>query len=165
VKRESQIRQKIKQVVFRHKKRFVQEGMKRRPANCKHNAVVRLPQHTGNRATIGVCRYYLEEVGWHNRVCDSSMAGDQQAEECPYFDCLHTPKMLKESFDKRLGLEGDRVEVAQIAEEFPDIAALLWVLGPSDEKNTPLVPEERSSNNSVIAVFGEDIEEESLDEL
>jgi hypothetical protein len=151
MKREGQIRHKLKQVIFRHRKKFVEKGLSRRPENCAHNGVVRLPVHTGNRATIRVCQYRDEDTDeWNNRVCDSTMAGDEQARHCPYFECGNTPDVLKATFSKKLGLGGEEVKSGALAQEYPDIIALMWVL-ESEQKNKKK-PDEPKSN--ILAFFG-----------
>lgn len=156
MKREGQIRQQLKQVIYRHRKRYVTEGLKQKPVNCKHNDVVRLPVHTANRATIRVCRFQNGQ-GWNNRVCDSSMGGDEQAQECPYFDCKNTPKGLKEEFSSQLGLDGTPVVKGILARDYPDIAALLWVLGPGQSMRAQQEDEPRPD---LLAFFNHDDKEE-----
>lgn len=129
MKSESQIRQKVKQATFRHRKRYVQEGLSCVPENCKHNKVVRLPQHTGNRASLRVC-----SLPDRNVVCDSTMAGVRQAQSCPVFTCKNTPEGLKKAFQEKLGLGDSSVEIGQIAKDYPDLVALLWVTGHSSLK-------------------------------
>lgn len=150
MKREGQVRHKLKQVIFRHRKKFVEKGLSRRPENCAHNGVVRLPLHTGNRAKIRVCRFVKETGDWNNRVCDSSMAGDKQAVECPHFECKNTPESLKEEFSVKLGLNGEAIEPGVLAQEYPDVIALMWVL--DTEKKSKKV--EDSPKVDVLALFG-----------
>lgn len=156
MKTEGHVRQKIKQVIFRHRKEYVRQGLARRPENCAHNRVVRLPVHTGNRATIRVCAYTSKEET-NDFVCDSTMAGDEQAEQCPFFECRHTASTLKSGFRAKLGLDGSPVKIGVIASEYPDVAALMWVLGPDKDANTK-APEEKPEN--ILAFFGDGEEEE-----
>jgi hypothetical protein len=78
------------------------------------------------------------------------MAGDKQARECPYFECGNTPDALKARFSKKLGLGGEEVNAGVLAQEYPDIIALMWVL-ESEQKNKKK-PEESKSN--ILAFFG-----------
>jgi hypothetical protein len=150
-----QIRHKLKQLIFRHRKKFVEKGLAPKPHNCKHNGVVRLPVHTANRDTIRVC-LFKEEDDWNNRVCDSTMGGDQQARECPYFAGCHTPDSLKADFSKKLGLGGEEVVAGVLAQEYPDIVALMWMMGtPKKSGNKETVPE----GASILAFFGSNPEE------
>lgn len=155
MKSEGQIKQKAKQVIFRHRKEYVRHGLARRPENCAYNEEVHLPVHMSNRATLRVCGYCANGDGRNNVVCDSTMGGDKQAQNCPYFKAERTAKTLKADFNKKLGLSGsDPVEIGYIAKEYPDVAALLWVLGPGKEQNTKEpAPEEEQSN--ILAFFGD----------
>ena len=152
MKKENEIKHQLKQVIFRHRKRHVVEGLKRKPVNCKHNDVVRLPVHPSNRAEIHVCRFQNGE-GWNNRVCDSSMAGDEQARQCKYFECRNTPESLKKEMMERMGLDGTAVSLGELARDFPDVAALLWVLGPN--KHIRAQAEDEPQPN-ILAFFGDD---------
>jgi hypothetical protein len=154
---DGQIRHKLKQLIFRHRKKFVEMGLAQRPQNCKHNGVVHLPVHTGNRATIHVCQYHSEKGEWERRVCDSSMSGDEQARECPHFKGCHTPESLKADFTRKLGLGDDQTSSGQLAQEYPDLIALMWVLGTAAKKKNGdnSMPE----GNGILAFFGSDAEE------
>lgn len=158
MKREGQIRHKLKQVIYRHRKKFVEEGLAKRPCNCEYNDVVRLPLHTGNRATIHICQYEDDSEGWHNRVCDSSMGGDVQAKSCPYFECINTPESLKNEFGKTLGLGGEEIQTGVLAQKYPDVMALMWVLD-TEQKNKK-TPEFNQPN--ILAFFGSEGEPESV---
>jgi hypothetical protein len=151
-----QIRHKLKQLIFRHRKKFVEKGLAQRPHNCEHNGVVRLPVHTSNRATIHICQYMGEDKEWNNRVCDSSMGGDEQAKGCPYYAGCHTPESLKADFNKKLGLDGEPVASGALAQEYPDIVALMWVMG-TPKKNGAVDVEPEGA--SILAFFGSDPEE------
>jgi len=161
MKSEGQIRQKVKQVIFRHRKEHVRQGLVKRPTNCRYNEEVRLPANMANRATIRVCGYHPAEYR-NNVVCDSSMGGDPQATECPYFQPLHSPEDLKEEFNAKLGLNGTTVEIGVIAKEYPDIAALMWVMGPAKNVNTE--EPDSSEENTILAFFGNGEEPEELPE-
>lgn len=152
MKTESEIKQKLKQVIFRHRKNYVQERLSRRPENCEHNRVVRLPVHTGNRASLRVCGYISDDGDTNDVVCDSTMAGEKQAQECPFFECGKDAKELKEEFKNRMGLGKEVVPIGVIAKEYPDVAALKWALDPG--KTDPEEPEE--ADTSILAIFGED---------
>lgn len=158
MKTEGKVKQKVKQVVFRHRKNFVVQGLARRPGNCRHNRTVHLPVHMANRATLGVCGYCHEEGESLDVVCDSTMGGDTQAADCPYFSPAKTAKELKEEFNAKLGLDGTAVRIGYIAKEYPDVAALMWVLGGNQNANTEAPP--REDENNILALFGDGETEE-----
>jgi len=151
MRRESQIRHKLKQVIFRHRKKYVENGLSRRPENCEFNRVVSLPIHTGNRATIRVCDY-ADDDHENDVVCDSTMGGERQAQKCPYFGCCNTPDTLKDEFSNKLGLGAAETQAGVIAKEYPDIIALMWVLGNGKQNGD--VPADSESN--ILAFFGSD---------
>ncbi len=138
MKGEGQVRQKLKQVLYRHRKEFLREHLLRRPDNCKHNSVVHLPVQVSNRALVHVCSLVSQDGEWNNRVCDSLLGGDRQASQCPHYACRNTAEGLKAEFNERIGLGGSAVEIGRIAQDYPDAAALMWVLSPSPE-DTPTV--------------------------
>jgi hypothetical protein len=82
------------------------------------------------------------------------MAGDKQAQECPHFACKNTPESLKDAFSVKLGLNGEAVEPGVLAQEYPDIIALMWVL--DTQKKTKKV--EDSPKLDVLALFGTESE-------
>jgi hypothetical protein len=163
VKTAGQIRQKLKQVVYRHRKEHVRRGLARRPENCEHNGVVHLPVHMANRETVRICRYVDDNGAWRNRVCDPALGGVQQAQACPHFSCCNTPESLKEDFGRGIGLDGTPVEIGHIAKHYPDVAALMWVLGPVAG---PQAPEDDPIDDGILAFFGpsESLEDEETDE-
>lgn len=156
MKSEGQIKQKLKQVIYRHRKNYVAQGLARVPENCCHNRVVRLPVHTGNRAVIRVCGLDLGEGDTNDVVCDSTMAGEEQARKCEYFRECATAEQLKDEFKQKLGLDGTTVNIGVIAKEYPDVAALMWALGPGKpvDKKEP-----KPEGPGILAFFGGPIEE------
>jgi hypothetical protein len=155
VKSEGQLKQKAKQIIFRHRKAYVQRGLAKRPENCSHNRKVSLPVHMANRATLSVCGYCPDDGAPNNVVCDSTMGGDRQAGECPFFEARRTAEALKDEFNRKLGLNGHAVEIGYIAKEYPDVAALLWVMGPGKPANREAPPPEPENQGNILAFFGD----------
>lgn len=163
MKSEGQIKQKAKQTIFRHRKKYVEAGLSPRPQNCTYNTKVRLPVHMANRATLHVCGYAPDGSTPNNVVCDSTMGGDKQAAECPYFECRLEADALKQDFNQKLGIEGGAPkEIGYIAKEYPDVAALLWVMGPGKNSNSEEPAEEEQAN--ILAFFGNAEEPDDLPE-
>lgn len=154
---DGQIRHKLKQLIFRHRKKFVEKGLSQKPPNCKHNGVVRLPVHTANRASIHVCLFKEDET-WNNRVCDSSMGGDKQAQECPHYEGCHTPESLKADFAHKMGLGDNQTSSGELAKEYPDLIALMWVLGTAQKKKNG-ADNSMPEGDGILAFFGSDAEE------
>lgn len=152
---EGKVKHKLRQVIFRHRKRFIANGLKRRPHNCCHNAEVKNPRRMGNKEIVRLCLYQVENLEeWNNVVCDST----QQAQECPHFQCRNKPDDLKRMFTTSLGLDGTPVEIGWIAKHYPDIAALTWVLGDVPTAETP------KQKSRVLAMFGGADEPDTLPE-
>jgi hypothetical protein len=88
------------------------------------------------------------------------MDGDRQAEKCPYFENLREAEELKTDFKRKLGLDGNVVNIGLIAKEYPDVAALMWALGPGKpvDKKDPANP----SDPGILAFFGGPIEEPAV---
>lgn len=133
MKSDGQVRQKLKQVLYRHRKEFLREHLLRRPENCKHNSIMHLPVQVSNRAVVRVCGLISQDGEWNNRVCDSLLGGDRQASQCPHYACRNTADDLKVEFNERIGLGATPVEIGRIAKDYPDAAALMWVLSPSPD--------------------------------
>lgn len=117
---EGQIKQKLKQVMFRHLQKLLRTKVfRKRPDACKHN---QLSSASGPK--VWLCHSRDPDV--NHRICDTRF------EDCLKFALIcpcWEPKRSKEGVqaDFRLLMEsGDR---GIIASEYPDIAALLWVLG------------------------------------
>lgn len=163
MKSEGQIKQKVKQVVFRHRKAYIRHGLARHPQNCSFNQKVRLPVHMANRATLGVCGYCADGSPPNDIVCDSTMGGDQQAAKCAFFQERHSAEALKDEFNRKLGIDGGTPrEIGYIAQEYPDVAALLWVMGPAKHSNKEKPEPEPESN--ILAFFGDGEEPEEIPE-
>lgn len=169
MKTEGEIKQKVKQVIFRHRKAYIREGLSRKPGNCVHNETVRLPVHMSNRAELHVCGFCPDGEVPNNFVCDSSMGGDKQAADCPFFRHKTTADDLKQEFNKKLGLNGEApVQIGYIAKEYPDVAALMWVLGPGGRSQNPEEPESEKPDGgnarNLLAFFGDGEDVESVPE-
>ena len=85
--------------------------------------------HVRNDDPLGVC-LKGEVRGGEGAlpVCDSTWS-PERAPACSYFESLHSKEVHKHLFSKRL--EG--LTLPEIARDYPDMAALLWVLGDDTE--------------------------------
>lgn len=121
MKSEGQVRQKIKQVLFRHRKRKIREGLKKTPCNCKFNGHLDLPDSfLSERDNVNLCTY-----PGNLQTCDERITGDlEKAQQCPFFVSEADIENVKSLFDADL-LGRNLVEVAEV---YPDAAALMWVL-------------------------------------
>lgn len=119
------IRYKLKQAMFRHRKKFVAEGLAKVPSNCTWNQA--LPTPSGGK--VRICVYGQGTPDWNQKVCDSNFGGCAQALSCKLFQDQNDPTELKDRFNRMLGLEGGLTPLSQISNSgYPDLAALLWVI-------------------------------------
>ena len=127
------VKQKLKQAAFRHRKRFVAEGLNREPRNCKWNDALKTP----HGSEVRLCVYGQGSEDWNKVVCDPAFGGCEQAEVCEFFECRRTAEELKDEFENFAGMKG-QVEMGRLSREYPDLAALLWVLseGANDEETS-----------------------------
>jgi len=77
---------------------------------------------------------------WEGSPCDERYGGDARAAKCPLFACARTKEMLREGFDGFL----DGASLPEIADRYPDMAALMWVLNEEVPPPAPLTDEEPS---------------------
>jgi len=115
VKSEGQVEHKLRQVLYRHLQKKLRANFKRAPDTCLHHDSLQVGAHT-----IGICG--LEE-GPQGVVCDERDRNGIRANECPFWD-PRPKEQVKAEFQMFL----DRGNRATIAAEFPDAAALMWVL-------------------------------------
>jgi len=126
-----EIRHKIKQAKYRHLKRAIRNGLSRKPCNCYYNRVVRPP----NQPNMGVCMKGAQDLStWKGVVCDENMGGLGKASDCPFFKEKRTKEEITQKFEDFFN-DADFIEVAK---EYPDLAALMWVLTDSDDDDTPM---------------------------
>lgn len=117
---EGQVRQKLKQVLYRHLQKRLRDVFRRRPHTCFHNRTYRVQ----GEVEIGVCTFQIEGKP-RLVVCDPRvLQGIEQAKACPWWTALRGKETVKAAFRDIL----ETTDRGRIAAEFPDVAALLWVL-------------------------------------
>lgn len=120
---EGQIRQQLKQVAFRHLQKRLRENFRQRPDTCLHNGSVVLDADRGH--TVGLCSLVNSDGTPRNVPCDARIPGcSEMARQCPLWTPVQTKEEIKAEFTALLQ-SGDR---GLIASQYPDLAALLWVL-------------------------------------
>jgi hypothetical protein len=120
----AQVRQKLKQVMYRHLKKRLKALFKRKPSSCLFNESVDL----SDGSSICLCHFReVPEAPPRQVLCDGRHRGSVRfaQEDCPWWEPGRTKEVVKAEFQKLMRSE-DR---GLIAAEYPDIAALLWVLG------------------------------------
>lgn len=134
MKSEGAIRHKIKQVRFRYLKRFIQESLDRKPENCAHNA----PLDGSGDEAVRVCFAQIDPVSRRGVVCDDRFGGCDRASACAMFTPARTKSDVKAAFYADL----DGMTFPEIAYNYPDMAALLWVLADEGVDVPPPDPHE-----------------------
>jgi len=124
----SQIRQQLKQVLFRHLQREIRDNFRESPEACYYNHLTGIG---GSSEKIGICRYEgsIKENSPRGKVCDTRVAGCiNQARACKCRQPFRTKEEVKTAF-RELMSSNDR---GKIASQYPDVAALMWVLDGVD---------------------------------
>lgn len=135
------IRHQLKQVSYRHLKKRLERGLRPRPENCQFNRTMRHPKlSAAGEPPCGVC-IHADQQG--EVLCDSAWGGIEKAKNCPLFVNKVSKDSIKEGFRGWLAT----ATLAEVASEYPDMAALLWVL------------QEEAPNREVEIEDGEDWEE------
>lgn len=125
----SQIRHKLKQAMFRHLQRELQDNFKATPEGCFHNHFTPIG---GSPERVGICRFDGTTpegaTSPRGKVCDTRVAGCMmQARSCKCWKAIRTKDDIKTDF--RNLMASDR---GLIAARYPDVAALMWVLDGVD---------------------------------
>jgi len=124
VKEEGAIRHKLKQVRFRHLKKRMGAVLKPTPGACLHNRPFKHPLSKG--APVGTCIHPEQETG--SNLCDPTWEGCAKAKHCTLFTPRVSKGEAKAEFKESLAKMG----FAEIAFRYPDMAALMWVLGQEE---------------------------------
>jgi len=156
MKTEGQIRQQLKQVVFRHLQRRMKAAFRRIPASCVNNEV---------SGKIGICGLLSKDLVV---VCDADVEGGaERAKACPHWKPRKTRAEMKDEF-RELVKSGDK---GRIAAQYPDVAALLWVLdgfegiaGDLDDAVDGRPPEQTSDAPTALDLAGAGDDEGGKDE-
>lgn len=128
---EGDIRQRLKQVLFRHRKKLIERNFKQKPFTCAHNALTTL-----DGVEVGVCAFE-GEGGPTGRLCDVRHEHGAFARTCLQWEALATADEVKAEFQDFI----ENADRGELALEYPDVVALMWVLGeggafPLDEDAT-----------------------------
>ena len=127
---EGSVRQKLKQAKFRHLKRVLEERLKRRPCNCTHNRSLQY----GPLAKFGFCSLHIEDPAeWQALLCTELREEMNNAPDCPAFEPPLSKDELKQEFIDKFGLS----DLGTVAADYPDLAALMWVLEDEGDWDLP----------------------------
>lgn len=141
MRKRAQVKQQLKQVTYRHLQKLLRDNFKQRPDTCCFNREVILDEDS--RSSVFLCSVTSPSGQPRNVVCDSRVGGcAEMARECPLWAPLKTKQLVKDQFNEVIQ-SGNR---GLIASEYPDIAALLWVL---DDPEGDAVPSEEEIDKAL----------------
>lgn len=124
-----EIAQKLKQLLFRHRKNLLAQALYRQPETCKHNHPTHLQEgedvFVGDGPPLPRFCAHADQLGL---VCDPEYGGEDLAAHCPLWEPIKTPEQIKQDF-RNLVAAGP----AQVTKAYPDAAALMWVLNSRAE--------------------------------
>jgi hypothetical protein len=121
VKTENAIRHKLKQVRFRYLKQRIEAALKRRPENCLHNELL---EGFAVSDTVRVCFAQTDFSTRKVVVCDARFGGCARSEACSLYESRQNKAEIKSEFYAEL----EKMTFPELAFNYPDMAALLWVL-------------------------------------
>lgn len=145
MKTEGRIRHQLRQIFFRYRKAFLQQWLSPSATSCAHNTSLSL-----FGKSLGACSLGAGSDAWNRVVCDDHVC-PTVPKNCPYFQAKHTPEFLKEQF--RLHLQ-DLISKARagfpghLANLYPDVAALQWVLSTDGWGDLPLTEDDDDTSAS-----------------
>lgn len=116
MRNEKEILRKIHQLRFRKMKRFLSQKLSVVPPNCVHNL---------DQRPLRVCTLFREDLDPDTPylVCDEKLDGGLLCRSCKHFN--PAPKeRLKDTFNRQMN------DPQLLTQNYPDLAALLWVLDP-----------------------------------
>jgi hypothetical protein len=141
------IRHKINQIRFRHLKKRLEAELRQTPGNCAFNVTVPqpilptgqfhngtpigVPLPTGDPSPVGfgLCLFGAGDiVKWKPTFCDEQVDGGLRAKKCSDFCPRRAKEQVKAEFARELG----EMSLAEVAYNYPDLAALIWVLDATD---------------------------------
>jgi hypothetical protein len=131
MKKQGAVKHKLKQVKFRLLQKAIRNGLSKKPCNCKHSGQVK---GNANETLFHVC---LLDSGnpkeWDGVICDPSVPNN-----CPFFNTHQTEEQIKDLFNEGFERIINGGDMGSIANSYPDVAALLWVLADYEVEDQPL---------------------------
>lgn len=122
------VKHKLNQVRFRYQKRRIEEELRVSPDNCAFNA--KMPDDGMSLCLDGAA----EPASWKATFCDERLDGGARAKTCGRFCPRRTKEQVKQEFQREL----ETYTLGDVAYHYPDMAALIWVLGDEDVPAEPL---------------------------
>lgn len=122
MKSESEVKQKLVQLLGRNLEKEFQKKLGRKPSNCVHNHVHSSLVNRENRIEVehtGLCMLNCEDPSsWEGRICETAA----DARFCPYFTPKNDKQKVYEEFMSKVK------DLDSLQHEHRDILMLKWVL-------------------------------------
>jgi len=129
---EGSIKQKLKQVRFRHLKRLIELNLAPRPCNCEFNESVGSP----SGEPLGICMNPVGKFADLYQICDENLKLDLSG-SCGMFSPRKSKEEIKKDFVNFL----EAATMDEIGASYPVLAALMWVLSDPQAGSAPPVAE------------------------
>lgn len=130
MKTAGKIKHKLRQVRHRLLQKAIRTGLSKKPCNCDHAGLVR---GNSSEPLFHVCLLDSDKPReWEGTICDPSVPNT-----CPFFKTFREKDRIIEEFNRDFDALLSQKDIGSIASQYPDVAALLWVLaGEEDDRNT-----------------------------
>ena len=122
------IRNKIRQVIFRHLQYLLSHALRQRPQTCTHNASKTLQLNV----EVRVCQCPAAGSPY-DQVCDIRIGGVEKAKACAFWGAIKSRELLRQEFQVKMDRLIHAPDRGPLAAEYPDVAALIWVLGTAED--------------------------------
>lgn len=123
------IRHKLRQVRHRLLQKAIRTGLSKKPCNCEHAGLVR---GNSSEPLFYVCLLDSDKPReWEGTICDPSVPNT-----CPFFKPFREKEQITQEFNHEFDALLSQKDIGSIASQYPDVAALLWVIaGEDDDRN------------------------------
>lgn len=133
------IRHKLNQVRYRYLKKRIDADLRPAPGNCTFNAPMGEDGHA-------LCLFGAgDPQTWKPSFCDERLDGGVRAKSCSMFCARRTKEQVKDEFEA----EFNTFTIADVAYRYPDMAALIWVLGEDSPEVPPAAGTEPASSTAL----------------
>lgn len=141
----SKIQYRLKQLVFRHLQKELRANFKKSAATCRHNEPCALG---GTGAWIGRCGLFQIDGKPRGTLCDPRVDQDAVAKNCPYWESRSSKAEIRSEYEAVV----KNPDLGVVASEYPDIAALRWVLSGAAEETVVGEAEDLPSSEDIAKV-------------
>lgn len=123
----SKVQHRLKQLIFRHLQKRLRANFRQGASTCRHNVPFDLDEE--GDTCIGRCGLVQPDGTPRGIICDARIDHDRVAKDCPLWAPLQTKAEIQEEFEALVR----NPDLGVVASEYPDIAALRWVLSDPAE--------------------------------